>query len=327
MIRSSAYVEKRFRAMGTDVTVIALGSSATVKLLDAVEDLFARQEARFSRFKEDSELSRLNSGVRLRCSPDMRYVLQHAAKWHQLTDGDFDPAVLPTLVSAGYGVSFERIAAHQSSQTTARALTPESRHSFEDINIRDHRAFEYIQLPTGMQIDLSGIVKGWTVDRAAELLAPLEDFVIDAGGDIYAHGDSPDGAGWYVGLEDPKNPELDHAYILLQNSAVATSGTYRRNWKSPNGTHAHHLIDPHTGEPTRSGVIAVSIAGPSTEVSEVYAKTALIRGPVAGLAFLETAPGISGIMTLDDGSTPRTTNWQGLDAYTHGRALTGAGNA
>jgi thiamine biosynthesis lipoprotein len=327
MSKASAYCEKRFRAMGTDITVIATDSSDAGELLDAVEVLFGQQEARFSRFREDSELSIMNSGTRHRCSPDMRDVLQRSAKWHRLTNGDFDPAVLPALVSAGYAVSFERIAAQHSSQSIARASTPEFRHSFATLYVCDHREFEYVQLPMGMQIDLSGIVKGWTVDRAAELLAPLEDFVIDAGGDIYAHGDSPDGEGWYVGLEDPKIPELDHAYVLLEDSAVVTSGTYRRKWKSPNGRDAHHLIDPRTGEPANNHVIAVSVAGPSAEASEVYAKTALIRGRVAGLAFLETAPGISGIMTLDDGATLRTTKWQGLAAYHAEYAAAGVGNA
>ena len=314
--------------MGTEVTVIAADTPETASLIGAGRDLFSEQESRFSRFRADSELSEVNSGAVHRCSPAFQSVLRRAMAWHSVTGGDFDPAVLPVLSAAGYGVTFERITTQSAKPGDGLATTPGRRPVFADIISDD--GFQHVQLPVEVQIDLSGIVKGWTVDRAAELLSPLGHFVVDAGGDIYAHGDSPDCEGWFVGLEDPRAPGTDHSYVLIENSSVATSGTYRRRWQPAAGTPAHHLIDPRTGAPADDRVMAVSVIGPSTETCEVYAKAALIRGPEQGLALLETTSGLSGIMTLADGSTLRTADWQGLDAYrarTVAEADAGAANA
>ena len=104
-----------------------------------------------------------------------------------------------------------------------------------------------------MALGLGGIAKGWAVDRAAEALRArgLTDFLIEAGGDLYAAG-KRDGAPWEVGVRDPRGPpEGTIAKLQISDAAVSTSGDYEHFFVAAR-TRYHHLIDPRTCEPARA---------------------------------------------------------------------------
>ena len=320
MTTASMYSSASFRAMGTDMTVIAAERPLAADLIKSVQSHFAAEEARFSRFRPDSELSSVNRNGGGPVSQTFGVVLDRATIWHRTTDGDFDPSVLTDLLNAGYDRTFELLGAERTvSSSGLRRGT--AMHSFGEIKLsvagsdQGSERPRDLWMPDGMQIDLSGIVKSWSVDRAAEMLVPAEDFIVDGGGDIVARGDSPDGPGWWVGIEDPFQPGTDYAYIHLTDAAVATSGTYRRRWNSVSVDKAHHIIDPATGKPSNSGVIAATVTGGDAESCEIFARTALIRGPARGLELLEESPGHEGLLTLDDGTRLATSGWPGVTAY------------
>lgn len=299
-----------FHAMGTDVQVLAVdsaGSAAVPRLLERVQALFQREEARFSRFRPDSELSRLNQAGELRePSAAMWDVLRRARRWWRATGGDFDPTLLAALERAGYDRSFEALAAGRSvgSRRAVRQPGGHSRLVLEEVGGRRR-----VRLLDGARLDLGGIVKGWTVDRAAELLAPVGRYLVDAGGDIRAGGDSLDAPGWCVAVEDPLRPPGDAGHICIRDMAVATSGTYRRRWRLADGGEAHHLIDPASGVPSESGVVSATMVGASAEACDVWAKVALLRGVGRGLAFLEGA-GAPGLLTDALGARHATSRWR-----------------
>ncbi|GAA1860622.1 FAD:protein FMN transferase [Asanoa iriomotensis] len=118
--------------------------------------------------------------------------------------------------------------------------------------------------------DPSGLVKGWAVERAGDLLTDrgVADFSLNAGGDIVLRV----GAGlprWRVGVEDPAAPERLCAVLELGDTAVATSGTARRG---------AHIVDPRTGRRI-GGTVSVTVLGPSLTWADVYATAAVVRGP------------------------------------------------
>lgn len=293
----------RFRAMNTDVQLLVQDLSH-VDLLVRAQMHFDEVEGRLSRFRPDSELCALNrrDAGTVRVSPLMADVLAQALRLYRLTEGLFDPAILPDLERAGYDRSFEMIA------VTDGLVANGSQGPCASIGqLRLDPSRCLVAMPAGMRLDLGGIGKGYTVDLAARLLEPAANFLIDAGGDIYASGNGPDGDGWVAGIADPFGLLGNIAIVRLRNEALATSTTAVRHWRR-GGRELHHLINPRTGEPSRSGVVSASVIAPCATEADVFAKAALLLGPADGARFLDLR-GVTGLMVLDDGSRVATERW------------------
>lgn len=148
--------------------------------------------------------------------------------------------------------------------------------------------------------DPSGLVKGWAVERAAELLAgadpgggPRHDFCLNAGGDVVVS-TAPGSPPWRVGVEDPLTASRLVEVVNLAAGAAATSGTARRG---------AHIVDPHRGTPTAE-VAGVTVVGPSLCWADVYATAAAAKG-TSGLDLLRG--GYEGLLISRDGRV-RTTD-------------------
>jgi thiamine biosynthesis lipoprotein len=132
------------------------------------------------------------------------------------------------------------------------------------------------------QLDLGGIVKGWTADLAVEALeGDYGDIFVNAGGDIRCAGSDRDGEGWEIRVEAPRSGLT--VWEGRVSGAVATSTTMKRRWKTDGGEWAHHLINPATGLPSESAFVQVTAFGEAAWRSEVWAKAVLIGGEDAGL--------------------------------------------
>ena len=301
--------ERKFRAMNTAVRIIAVDWRQTAMLADA-ECVFHDVEARFSRFRDDSELTAFNTRVDdcVGISSQMLQLLDLAIFFHGRTNGMFDPAVLPALEAAGYDRSFERVS-RESMET--RAPQSVQQHVMSIAQVQLDRRNGTVTAPAGLRIDFGGIGKGYAVDVASQRLSATHDFLVDAGGDIFASGNGPGGDGWPIGVADPASG-ADIDVVVLRDQAIATSTTAARRWKRGDTWHSH-IIDPRTGQSTGSAVVSASvIAGTATE-ADVYAKCALMLGPGDGSRFLE-AQRARGLFVLDDGSVMRTAGWPGIAA-------------
>lgn len=270
------YEAATFPSMGTDIQLLAaprLGKG----VVEHVRSEFEHVANRLSRFRPDSELSRLNAttGRPFAASPLLRHVLGEALAAAAESSGLFDPVVLRAVEAAGYSESIEYVRATTRVQTLVRTRT-----TYRDVVISDDGT---VFLPEGAGIDLGGFAKGWTVDRASHLMAG-GNWVINAGGDLLTHGRGPDDAGWIVGIEDPFAPGRDVAIVRLHDVALATSSTMRRRWRTRSGF-AHHLIDPRTQRPSETDAASVSVIAATTARAEVLAKTLLLRGSGEALAY------------------------------------------
>ncbi len=263
--------------MNTDVLIAAQGLSAQDGMRAAREYIEAG-ERRFSRFKQESELSQLNrsAGQWFDASPEMMTLLQTARQFFQLTDGIFDPTILPDLMRMGYDRSMDEIRAGNSVvPTSASARTPKADFNEMELDLNSSR----VRLPQNMQLDFGGIGKSWIVDHAAILLSRYsEACAVNAGGDMRFIGRSPIGLGWPVGLEDPRDPAQALAHMTISHGAVATSSITKRTWRQGDAIR-HHLIDPRTGAPAQSDWSCVTVIADEAVTAEVFAKAILIGGP------------------------------------------------
>ena len=166
-------------------------------------------------------------------------------------------------------------------------------------SIQLNRVKREIYKPIGVGLDLGGMGKGWTVDRAADRLQGLGPFLINAGGDIFGYQAPPGQTGWEIDLIHPLSPEQFIARMYLQHRALATSTVARRRWQR-NGHMMHHLIDPRTGQPAHTDAISVSVIADRTMAAEIYAKVALILGAEQGLTYLQNLPGVEGLIYTDE---------------------------
>jgi thiamine biosynthesis lipoprotein len=161
--------------------------------------------------------------------------------------------------------------------------------------------------PEGIRLDLGGIGKGFAVDRAAVILATTGNFLIDAGGDIFAAGDGEDGAGWLVAVSGPPPECEDIALLRLKGEALATSTVSVRRWQR-GSRWMHHIIDPRTGEPAASDVLSASVIAPTTVEAEVIAKVAVLLGSEEGAAMLGSRS-LAGLLQLESGSIVTSKVW------------------
>jgi len=167
-------------------------------------------------------------------------------------------------------------------------------------DIRAHR-------PDGRP-DPTGLVKGWSLENAGRILegAGARNYCINGGGDVVAHGEAAPGQAWRVGIRHPLQAEALATVLAVRDMAVATSGAYERG---------DHVLDPHTGR-APSGVLSITIVGPSLTFADAYATAAFAMGPT-GLAWVAGMPGYEGCaITADrDGSNGRLAWTPGFDSH------------
>ncbi len=287
--------------MGTTIAVLAPADDVETAL-NATRELFERWEQTLSRFRPESELSRLNAAGAGFVSELLLRVLEAAIAAARRTHGVFDPTLLTHLEAAGYDRDFA-VLQSRPGDAPRIARGGAATGAWRGLVVDPDRRF--VWLPPGAGLDLGGIAKGMAVDAASAELERLglRWHAIDAGGDLRVSG-LPDGlAVWPVAVE------AGHGEVMvgLRSGALATSSVLGRRWLV-DGEERHHLIDPRTGAPARSSVLSVTAAAPSCEAAEVAAKAALILGPGFGAAMLASlAP--AGMLVLDSGRRIAVGGW------------------
>jgi thiamine biosynthesis lipoprotein len=287
--------EIRFPAMGCSAHVVVVGGpSGLVERAAAKVELL---ESLWSRFRDDSDISRCNAagGAATTVSPLTVGLVRRAVGAWRSTGGRFDPTVLTALEGLGYAESFERVTSSPRFPAPAESAPGCAR-------IVVDPGASTVAVPVGVRFDAGGIGKGLAADLVtAELLcAGARGACVNLGGDVKAVGDAPDADGWTVGLEDPYDPDHEVRRFRLADQAAATSSRTYRTWERA-GTQVHHLIDPATGSPAWTDLASVTIVARVAWWAEVLAKAAFVAGPVAGSALVSRARA-TGIMVDDSGA-------------------------
>jgi thiamine biosynthesis lipoprotein len=290
-----------FRAMGCQVEIKLDIASGGDDILAEMPERFEALEDRLSRFRPHSELMWLNaqSGEWVTVSAVLFENIHQAKHMARLTDGLFNPLVLPALIANGYNVSFEQISPDS---VAAPAPAMDWRSIELDFETRQ------VRLPPGSAVDLGGVAKGWSAQHIATELANAGACLVNIGGDIFVHG-APHGLpGWHIEIADPESDSV-LASVWLRNTSIVTSGIDYRRWTTRDGQARHHIINPLTGEPARTDVKTVTIIHPHAPTAEAYAKAVLLQGSETGLGWLNSRWNAAGLVVRQDGSVLATTDF------------------
>jgi thiamine biosynthesis lipoprotein len=266
-----------------------------------VRGTFEVAEAAMSRFREDSELTRLNrrAPATASISRPLERALVAADRAHRVTGGRFDPRIVDALERIGYaGVPQGHADRAGRMDSAGRVFGRRGRTG-------------HVALPC--PVDLGGIGKGLALRWAANALDasvvgagdPAIGYLIDAGGDIVASGSPGGGAPWHVAIEDPSGGDEPMAVVAIRDrGGIATSSVRRLRWEHEGRT-VHHLIDPRTGAPGGEGMLAVTVAGPDPAWAEVWSKALFLEG-AGHIAALARARGIAAWWVTTEGALEMT---------------------
>lgn len=287
-----------WRAMGCQVSVQLETEGDGQAIVSAVPGQVESLETRLSRFRPHSELSQFNAraGGWVTVSEVLFANLSAAKHAARLTDGAFNPLVLPALIAHGYDRTFADLSAPETSSPIPAA-------DWHAIELRPHT--HEVRIPSGSAVDLGGIAKGWAAQRIADDLAAHGACLVNFGGDLVARGAPHDQPGWQVSTADPFGA-APLGSLWLRDASLVTSGVDFRRWTAKDGTAHHHIIDPRTGRCAETDVLTVTVHHPSAVTAEAYAKAVLLRGAENGLHWLDTRWDASGLVVRQDGAVLAT---------------------
>lgn len=277
---AGTYVAHReFRAMGTECSILVYGED---RRMEQLADLAHRRvdllESLWSRFRADSELTRLNQqsgsgGVVVSAETEgLVRAMQRGWEW---TGGAFDPTVLSAVKSNGYDRDFAELIAHDFVDAVA-APAP----GMADVVVGDRM----VVLPRGVGVDPGAIGKGLAADMIVDEMmeAGAQGVLVDLGGDIAFAGNPGTEAHWRISISDERakaaddQVEHDRRCVVpagVEHAGIATSTSLTRRWAQGR----HHVIDPATGESTGEALVQVTVAGSRAWECEVWATAILVR--------------------------------------------------
>jgi thiamine biosynthesis lipoprotein len=281
--------------MGTVVTIRVTGPAAKQAGRGAIDGPIARAVAWFdhvenacSRFDEQSELRQLSkkAGIAVPVSAVLFQAVQFALEVARESGGAFDPTVGQAMEDNGFDRHY------RTGETPLRLTAPATQHpTFRDVRL--NASAQTITLAQPLLLDLGAVAKGLAIDLAAKELEPLENFLIDAGGDIFVRGNNARGEPWSVGIRHPRKPDENIHVLSVTDAAICTSGDYERKGKQPD---VHHLLDPRTGG-MAAALASATVVAPTAMMADALATAAFVLGPVEGLRFLERSE-VEGLLVM-----------------------------
>jgi thiamine biosynthesis lipoprotein ApbE len=271
---------KSWKALGTSVHILSTHDDGLEAATTAVRDVLEDVDEAYSRFREDSELTRLNAnaGRTIRISPLLATAIDAALRAARLTDGAVDPTIGRAIRVAGYDDDFSRIAAEGG---------PVNLHAWQVPGwqgIRLDRRLRTVWLPHGVELDLGSTGKALAADLAATAaMAAVGEggLLVSLGGDIAIAGEPPSG-GWQILVAEDSGvrPDGDGDVICVPAGGVATSSTTVRRW-SRGGAVLHHIIDPQTSLPTSGPFRTVTVVAATCLDANIASTAAIVRGEEA----------------------------------------------
>lgn len=297
-----------FSIFGTTATLLVSQAGAAPAARAIADAELAAIDRACSRFRPDSELSRLNaaSGQPRGVSPLFAELVEVALRAAELTGGAVDPTCGQALADLGYDRDLAAVRADGTGpRDTASRPVPGWR------AVRLDRSRGTIRLRRGAQLDLGSTGKAWAADRCAALIAARtgSGVLVSLGGDIAVAG-APPGGGWRIRVTDDHaaGPDAAGQTVTITAGGLATSSTTVRTWTA-GGRRMHHIVDPATGKPARSCWRTVSVAAGSCVDANTASTAAIVKGESAP-AWLESA-GLPARLVAANGSVTVVTGWPG----------------
>lgn len=299
---SDAAVTRRSWALGSDVsmTVLGMATDRAERALDAAFSELETVEQVMSLYRPDSQLCRLNRDrVLERPHPYLIEVLATAEHTSRQTDGAFDITVQPLWQLFAACQKQGRLPSDLEIAAARRSV------DWRAVN----RSPDCIRLTTPIEaITLNGIAQGFAADRALAALRAhgVEHALVNAG-EIGSVGVKPDGRGWTVGIQHPREPDAYVSLAALRGRSLATSGDYETTFAADFSK--NHIFDPRTGE-SPGELASVSIAAPTAMQADALSTAAMVLGPRRTLELIARMADVDALLVLKGGRVLKTAGFE-----------------
>ena len=292
------YAEINGLTQGTTYHIVVEKSPGLdlMALRQEIEEAFTAIDNSLSIYNDSSVISFINSNRSDLTDTLFREVFRLSSLVSQQSGGLFDITVGPLVEAWGFGPdAMKRF--DESKLDSLLALV-----GMEKLRLEGERI---IKASPGMFIDVNAIAQGYTVDIVAGILKHkgIDQCLVEVGGEVRTVGDK-NGKGWRVGIDTPADgnyvpgAELQ-ATVRLDNSALATSGNYRKFYIE-NGVKYSHTIDPRTGYPVRHTLLSASVIAREAAVADAWATACMVAGKDDAILFIEENDFLEGYLIYSD---------------------------
>lgn len=305
MRTTSAATHARWDVWGTYAFLAVADPDRLTAASRIAHRVLADADVACSRFRDDSDLSRVNRspGSWVPAGPLLVAAVDVALRAAEVTDGLVDPCLGRTLVSLGYDRDFGLLH-DRPVDGPGLHVEPPPFGAWRDVRLAE----DAVRIPDGVALDLGATAKAWAADLVAETV--VEELgcavVVSLGGDLRVLGpDRAVPASWPVQVAEHPGQVADGPVVSV-TGGLATSSTLVRRWRTASGTR-HHLLDPRTGLPVGSGLRTVTAAGGTSVAANTASTAALVLGADAP-DWLETH-GVAARLVHADGAVTHVGGW------------------
>jgi len=309
-----------WEALGTTAVLVLTDERLLAHARAIVEQELDRIDRACSRFRADSDLSRLNArtGEWVQVDPLLVEATELGLRAARITDGDVDPTLGVALELAGYDRDWkllEPVSGHTAAERTVSwmpRVRAAVRPGWQAVKLG--RARSSVRLPRGVKLDLGATAKAWAADRASRAVHEATGLgvLVSLGGDISTCGQAPAG-GWNVHVTDDHRAPANASgqRIAIHAGGLATSSVAVRRWRHE-GRAMHHIIDPSSGAPTSGPWRTVSVAAIDCADANIASTAALVRGESAAERL--EGLGLPARLVRHDGAVVTVGSWPAEEA-------------
>lgn len=285
-VKEPIEVKYRGQVMGTSWSVkVNSNTGYDSELNGSIQGELDLVDKLMSNWKAESDISRFNTSEPDSCTevsaPTLAVVIL-AQQMANLSEGAFDISLGPLIELWGFGTEIQTEGTQPSKDDIFETLATTG---LEYLYLTDT---ELCKRNVPLTINVSGLAKGYAVDRVATLLNQREfdNYLVEVGGELRGKGVNGRGVAWTVGVEQPGDGLITGEVITaveLKDGAVATSGDYR-NFYTLDDQRYSHIIDPTTGYPVNHSAASVSVLATTSIEADAWATALLVLGPDKGMA-------------------------------------------
>ena len=258
---------------------------------DSVINTLRVVERSVSAFDSKSIVSQVNRNEDVELDSIFRKVYLKSVELNKLSFGYFDPTVSPLINAMGFGY-----------EETENVEKLDSLLDFIGISKSRIEGNRLVKDDSRLTFNFSAIAKGFGSDEVAEMFRRngVNDFIVEIGGEVVAHGKSPRGGAWNVAIESPSADFKREAKLIveLENKSMATSGDYR-NFKVEEGKKYSHIVNPITGRLTPTDIVSATIVTEHCIDADAFATSCVAMGSELAKIMVEDN-GIAAYFILDD---------------------------
>lgn len=268
------------RAQGTTYTLTYYSERASISQ-SSIDSIFAVIDQSMSLYKKGSNILKFNDPelMKMKLDSHMWTVMKESFRVYKDSKGLFDVTVMPLVSLWGFGP--EKVVDIPDSSKVAETL------KFVGMDKLKLSGKQLKKRVRGVQVDLNGIAQGYTVDVLHDYLLDqkIDNFIVEVGGEIRAHGSKPDQSNFKVLVQRPEQASGGSDHILeLRNKSVTTSGSYEKFREVKDYKFSHH-IDPKTGRPIKSQTISVTVVANSAMEADAYDNVFIAMKPDEAISF------------------------------------------